>query len=117
MLYYLQYLSEYSPLLNVARYITFRTAGASITALAIGLCSGPWMIRRLREFQIGQVIRQDGPATHRTKAGTPTMGGVLILTSAILCRRCCGPTSRTRSSGSRSIATAASGRWDSPTTT
>ena len=83
MLYYLQYLSEYSQMFNVARYITFRTAGASITALAIGLFLGPWMIRRLREFQIGQVIRQEGPATHRTKAGTPTMGGLLILTSAL----------------------------------
>ena len=79
MLYYLQYLSDYLPVLNVTRYITFRTAGASITALAIGLFLGPWMIRRLREFQVGQVIRQEGPATHRTKAGTPTMGGVLIL--------------------------------------
>ena len=84
MLYYLQYLSDYSQLFNVARYITFRTAGASITALAIGLFLGPWMIRRLREFQIGQVVRQDGPATHRTKAGTPTMGGVLILVSVLL---------------------------------
>jgi len=84
MLYYLQYLSEYSQLFNVARYITFRTAGASITALAIGLFLGPWMIRRLREFQIGQVVRQEGPATHRTKAGTPTMGGVLILTSVLV---------------------------------
>ncbi|MBA2304072.1 MAG: phospho-N-acetylmuramoyl-pentapeptide-transferase [Acidobacteria bacterium] len=84
MLYYLQYLSEYSQVFNVARYITFRTAGASVTALAIGLFLGPWMIRRLREFQIGQVVRQDGPSTHRTKAGTPTMGGLLILTSAII---------------------------------
>ena len=84
MLYYLQYLSEYSQIFNVARYITFRTAGASLTALAIGLFLGPWMIRRLREFQIGQVVRQEGPATHRTKAGTPTMGGLLILTSAIV---------------------------------
>jgi phospho-N-acetylmuramoyl-pentapeptide-transferase len=84
MLYYLQYLSDYSQIFNVARYITFRTAGASLTALAIGLFLGPWMIRRLREFQIGQVVRQEGPATHRTKAGTPTMGGLLILTSAIV---------------------------------
>lgn len=83
MLYYLQHLSDYSQLFNVARYITFRTAGASLTALAIGLFLGPWMIRRLREFQIGQVVRHDGPATHRPKAGTPTMGGLLILTSAI----------------------------------
>ena len=84
MLYYLQHLSEYSQLFNVARYITFRTAGASLTALALGLFLGPWMIRRLREFQIGQIVRHDGPATHRPKAGTPTMGGLLILTSAIV---------------------------------
>jgi phospho-N-acetylmuramoyl-pentapeptide-transferase len=84
MLYYLHYLSEYLPVLNVTRYITFRTAAASLTALAIGLFVGPVMIRKLREFQIGQVIRQEGPATHRTKAGTPTMGGLLILTSAVV---------------------------------
>ena len=84
MLYYLHNFSDYSQLFNVARYITFRTAGASITALAIGLFLGPWLIRRLREFQIGQVVRQEGPSTHRTKAGTPTMGGLLILTSAIV---------------------------------
>jgi phospho-N-acetylmuramoyl-pentapeptide-transferase len=71
-------------LLNVTRYITFRTAAASLSALAISLALGPWMIRRLREFQIGQVIRQDGPQTHRPKAGTPTMGGLLILTAAIV---------------------------------
>jgi phospho-N-acetylmuramoyl-pentapeptide-transferase len=84
MLYYLHTLSGYWPVLNVTRYITFRTAASSLTALAIGLFLGPWMIRKLREFQIGQVIRQEGPATHRTKAGTPTMGGVLILTSVLV---------------------------------
>src|SRR5215211_3169626 len=84
MLYYLHRLSEYLPVPNVTRYITFRTAAASITALGIGLFLGPWMIRKLREFQIGQVIRQEGPATHRTKAGTPTMGGLLILTSVLV---------------------------------
>jgi phospho-N-acetylmuramoyl-pentapeptide-transferase len=84
MLYYLHYLSAYVPILNVTRYITFRTFAASLTALAIGLFLGPLMIRKLREFQIGQVIRQEGPATHRKKAGTPTMGGLLILTSAIV---------------------------------
>ena len=84
MLYYLHHLSGYWPVLNVTRYITFRTAGASITALAIGLLVGPWMIQKLRDFQIGQVIRQEGPATHRTKAGTPTMGGLLILTSVLV---------------------------------
>ena len=84
MLYYLHHLSGYVPILNVTRYITFRTAAASLTALAIGLFLGPIMIRKLREFQIGQVIRQEGPATHRKKAGTPTMGGLLILASALI---------------------------------
>jgi len=84
MLYYLHHLSGYWPVLNVTRYITFRTAAASITALVIGLLVGPWMIQKLRDFQIGQVIRQEGPATHRTKAGTPTMGVLLILTSVLV---------------------------------
>ena len=84
MLYYLHHLSGYWPVLTVTRYITFRTAAASITALVIGLLVGPWMIQKLRDFQIGQVIRQEGPATHRTKAGTPTMGGLLILTSVLV---------------------------------
>ena len=84
MLYYLHQLDSYVPGLNVFRYITFRTAAASLTAFAIGLLLGPWMIRKLHEFQIGQVVRQEGPATHRTKAGTPTMGGLLILTSVLV---------------------------------
>src|SRR5919201_623412 len=84
MFYYLHNFSNYWPVLNVTRYITFRTAAASLTALAIGFFLCPWMIRKLREFQIGQVIRQEGPATHRTKAGTPTMGGFLILTSVLV---------------------------------
>src|SRR5438105_9812222 len=70
--------------LNVTRYITFRTAAASLSALAISLALGPWMVRRLREFQIGQVIRTDGPESHRPKAGTPTMGGLLILTASLV---------------------------------
>ena len=74
----------YLGVLNVTRYITFRTAAASLTALAISLLLGPWMIRKLRDFQIGQVIRQEGPQSHRAKAGTPTMGGVLILSSALI---------------------------------
>jgi phospho-N-acetylmuramoyl-pentapeptide-transferase len=72
------------PLFNVVRYITFRTAAASVTALFISLVLGPWLIRRLREFQIGQVIRQEGPQSHQTKAGTPTMGGLLILAAALV---------------------------------
>lgn len=70
--------------LNVTRYITFRTAAASLTALALSLLLGPWLIRRLRAFQIGQVIRQEGPQSHRAKAGTPTMGGILILVAALV---------------------------------
>src|SRR5438105_8651247 len=70
--------------LNVTRYITFRTAAASLSALAIGRALGPWMIRKLRGFQIGQVIRSEGPTSHKPKAGTPTMGGLLILTAALV---------------------------------
>ena len=77
-------LESYFGALNVVRYITFRTAAASLTALLISLVLGPWMIRKLRDFQIGQVIRQEGPQSHRAKAGTPTMGGLLILTAAVV---------------------------------
>ena len=85
MLLYLLYpLRTYATVFNVTRYITFRTAAASLTALALSLALGPWMIRRLHDFQIGQVIRQEGPQSHHAKAGTPTMGGLLILTSAIV---------------------------------
>src|SRR5688572_32689759 len=89
MLYHLLYEflyplnSYFSPLraLNVFQYITFRTAYASITALLISLLLGPWLITRLREFQIGQQIREEGPKSHQKKAGTPTMGGLLIVVS------------------------------------
>jgi phospho-N-acetylmuramoyl-pentapeptide-transferase len=84
LLYFLYPLHTVLPPLNVIRYITFRTAAASLSAFAIGLVLGPWMIRKLREFQIGQVVRQDGPSTHRPKAGTPTMGGLLILTASLV---------------------------------
>jgi phospho-N-acetylmuramoyl-pentapeptide-transferase len=85
MLYHLLYpLHTELSVLNVTRYITFRTAAASLTALAISLLLGPWLIRRLREFQIGQIVRQEGPSTHRSKAGTPTMGGLLILAAALI---------------------------------
>jgi len=69
---------------NVFRYITFRTIYAAITALLISFIIGPWLIRRLRERQIGQTIRHNGPETHLVKEGTPTMGGVLVLLAAIL---------------------------------
>lgn len=84
MLYHLLYPfhTEIS-VLNVTRYITFRTAAASMSALAISLLLGPYMIRKVREFQIGQVIRQEGPTSHKAKAGTPTMGGLLILAASL----------------------------------
>jgi phospho-N-acetylmuramoyl-pentapeptide-transferase len=70
--------------LNVVRYITFRTAVASLTALFLVLVLGPWMIERLRRLQVGQPIREEGPQAHRAKAGTPTMGGVLILCGILI---------------------------------
>jgi len=89
MLYYLLFkvlfgLGPRFSVLNVTRYITFRTAAASLSALAISLLLGPWLVRKLREFQIGQIIRQEGPTSHKPKAGTPTMGGLLILTAALV---------------------------------
>jgi len=85
MLYQLLYpLHQQFSVLNVTRYITFRTAAASLSALAISLVMGPWLIHKLREFQIGQVIRTEGPQSHKPKAGTPTMGGLLILTAALV---------------------------------
>jgi phospho-N-acetylmuramoyl-pentapeptide-transferase len=70
--------------LNVTRYITFRTAVASLTALFLVLFLGPWVIERLRRLQIGQYIREEGPQAHKAKAGTPTMGGVLILVGVLV---------------------------------
>jgi phospho-N-acetylmuramoyl-pentapeptide-transferase len=85
MLYHLLFpLHTTFSVLNVTRYITFRTAAASLTALAISLVMGPWLIRTLGEFQVGPVIRHEGPATHRLKAGTPTMGGLLILAASLV---------------------------------
>jgi len=86
MLYYLLYhvLQRYFSPLNVFRYITVRTVYASLTAMFLGFVFGPWLIRRLREMQIGQFIREEGPEGHKKKAGTPTMGGVLIVLSAAI---------------------------------
>ncbi len=83
MLYYLLYhvLQRYFSPLNVFRYITVRTVYASLTAMFLALVFGPWLIRKLRELQIGQFIREEGPQEHKKKAGTPTMGGVLIVLS------------------------------------
>lgn len=85
MLYHLFYPLHFKlTVFNVFRYITFRTAYASLTALLISLLLGPWLIRKLKEFQIGQQIRKEGPSSHQAKAGTPTMGGVLILISILV---------------------------------
>ncbi|HUL14820.1 MAG TPA: phospho-N-acetylmuramoyl-pentapeptide-transferase [Terriglobales bacterium] len=83
MLYYLLYevLRPFFSPLNVFRYITIRTVYASLTAMFLALVFGPWLIRKLRELQIGQYIREEGPQEHKKKAGTPTMGGVLIVLS------------------------------------
>jgi phospho-N-acetylmuramoyl-pentapeptide-transferase len=69
---------------NVFGYITFRAALAALTALVLSVIIGPWLVRRLREFQIGQAVREEGPETHRAKSGTPTMGGLLILISILI---------------------------------
>jgi phospho-N-acetylmuramoyl-pentapeptide-transferase len=82
VLYHLLYpLHEHFPALNVFRYITFRAAYALATALFIALFLGPPVIRRLRAMNIGQKVREDGPQSHLPKAGTPTMGGVLMVIS------------------------------------
>jgi phospho-N-acetylmuramoyl-pentapeptide-transferase len=69
---------------RIFRYLTFRTAFASLTALMIALFIGPWVIKMLHEFQIGQFIREDGPQSHLKKKGTPTMGGILICIAILL---------------------------------
>jgi phospho-N-acetylmuramoyl-pentapeptide-transferase len=85
MFYYFIYpLSSTLSVLNVFRYITFRTIYASLTAFLICFLLGPWVIRKLSMLQVGQYIRDDGPQSHLTKAGTPTMGGALIIFSIAL---------------------------------
>ncbi|HEY4382084.1 MAG TPA: phospho-N-acetylmuramoyl-pentapeptide-transferase, partial [Acidobacteriaceae bacterium] len=86
MLYWLLYqkLFPYFRVFRIFRYLTFRTVFASLTALLIGLLIGPFVIERLREFQIGQYVREDGPQSHLKKGGTPTMGGVLIVISIVV---------------------------------
>jgi phospho-N-acetylmuramoyl-pentapeptide-transferase len=79
VLYYLLFpLRHWESGFNVFRYITFRTAWAALTALLISFVLGPWLIRRMRGIRLGQFIREEGPESHQQKAGTPTMGGILI---------------------------------------
>ena len=86
MIYYLFFesLREYFPLFNVFRYISFRAIYATITALTISLVFGPFVIHKLKQFKIKQFIRDDGPETLQDKAGTPTMGGLLIIMSILI---------------------------------
>ncbi|QTA84059.1 phospho-N-acetylmuramoyl-pentapeptide-transferase [Desulfonema magnum] len=85
MLYHLLYpLHTTISAFNVFRYITFRTIYASLTAFLICFLLGPWVIRKLTEMQIGQYIQKDGPEGHHKKAGTPTMGGILIVSSIVV---------------------------------
>ncbi len=86
MLYWLLYekLFPFFHPFRIFRYLTFRTAFATLTALLIALFIGPWVIEKLREFQIGQYVREDGPQSHLKKSGTPTMGGVLIIIAIVL---------------------------------
>ncbi len=85
MLFYLLYaLHDKFTIFNVFRYITFRAILAVLTSLVISFLCGPWVIRKLQQLQLKQYIRDDGPSNHLAKAGTPTMGGVLILFSIVV---------------------------------
>ena len=111
MLYYILFSlhTTYSGF-NVFRYITFRAAMAALLALLVSFLTGPWLIRALTRKQIGQQIRDDGPASHSVKAGTPTMGGALILLALTLATFC-WQTSPIPMCGSRCWALWASARW------
>jgi phospho-N-acetylmuramoyl-pentapeptide-transferase len=86
LLYWLLYqkLFPYFHPFRIFRFLTFRTAFASATALLIALLIGPFVIEKLRQFQVSQYIREDGPESHKKKSGTPTMGGVLIVIAILL---------------------------------
>src|ERR1700749_2630684 len=86
LLYWLLYqkLFPYFRPFRIFHFLTFRTAFASLTALLIALLIGPFVIEKLREFQISQYIRDEGPESHKKKSGTPTMGGVLIVIAILL---------------------------------
>jgi phospho-N-acetylmuramoyl-pentapeptide-transferase len=85
MFYYLLVpLREYFIFFNVFRYITVRTALAGLTAFLICLIFGPWVIKMLRKYQIGEEISPDGPESHLEKRGTPSMGGILIIGATLI---------------------------------
>ena len=78
-----EWLTQYYSAFNVFSYLTMRAILAALTALVISLLVGPPMIRKLAEHQVGQRVRSDGPQSHLSKAGTPTMGGALILVAIV----------------------------------
>ncbi len=85
MLYHFLFpLAEYHTIFNVFQYITFRTIYAVVTALVLSFVVGPYLIRKLKVLQVGEVIREDGPPHHMKKEGTPTMGGAIILLSVFV---------------------------------
>jgi phospho-N-acetylmuramoyl-pentapeptide-transferase len=84
LVYLAEYLSQYYSGFNVFQYLTLRAILGVLTALLLSFVIGPEMIRRLGRYQIGQPIREDGPETHLVKAGTPTMGGALILVAVAI---------------------------------
>jgi phospho-N-acetylmuramoyl-pentapeptide-transferase len=84
LLFPLRHDSEWLGFLNVLRYVPFRTIAATVTAMLLAFILAPWFIRELQRKQIGQVVRTDGPETHKIKSGTPTMGGALILLSVLV---------------------------------
>ncbi|HYK82922.1 MAG TPA: phospho-N-acetylmuramoyl-pentapeptide-transferase [Gemmatimonadales bacterium] len=85
MLYHLLApLAKQHIIFNLFTYITFRAAGATVTALCLAFAVGPWVIARLRAGHVGQVIRAEGPASHHAKRGTPTMGGVIIIGATVV---------------------------------
>ena len=84
LLWLAKHLSYEIKFLNVISYLTLRAILAATSSLLIALLIGPWMIDRLSRYQIGQVVRDDGPTTHLSKAGTPTMGGALIIVAIVV---------------------------------
>lgn len=84
LLWLANFLSNYFHAANVVQYLTLRAMLAVLTSFIISLCFGPYVIRKLTKFKIEQTIRNDGPKTHLSKSGTPTMGGILILISIII---------------------------------
>ena len=79
-----EYLQQFHSGFNVFQYLTLRAILGTITALVLSLIIGPRMIRKLTSYKIGQQVRNDGPQSHLSKAGTPTMGGALILVSVAI---------------------------------